>query len=215
MVVIHYTAMLSASAAIERLCDPQFEVSAHYVISEVGEITQLVNEDMRAWHAGAGRWGSVNDVNSHSIGIELANSGSLNGFPSFPAPQMDQLEYLLSDILKRWSIDPARVIGHSDMAPARKQDPGPKFDWQRFARLGLSIWPEHSASTDCNSNFERAAHEFGYRAPLDGNGWDDVLCAFRMRFRPGVSGPMDETDVGIIENLAAQWPCKTVSFPDT
>jgi N-acetylmuramoyl-L-alanine amidase len=215
MVVLHYTAMQSAQAAIDRLCDPQYEVSAHYVISEVGEITQLVNEDMRAWHAGAGHWGAVDDVNSHSIGIELANSGSLDAFPPFTAPQMDQLEQLLSGILKRWSIDPARVIGHSDMAPARKQDPGPKFDWQRFAQLSLSIWPEFSTSTDCYSKFESAAYEFGYRAPLDGNGWHDVLCAFRMRFRPGFSGPLDGTDVGLIENLAAQWPCKSVSFPDT
>ena len=130
LLVIHYTAMQSAEAAIARLCAPEAEVSAHYVISERGQITRLVPEEMRAWHAGAGRWGDVTDVNSHSIGIELANRGN----HPFPEPQMARLELLISEIMARWAIPPERVIGHSDMAPGRKGDPGARFDWARLAR---------------------------------------------------------------------------------
>jgi N-acetylmuramoyl-L-alanine amidase len=215
MVVLHHTAMVSAKAAIERLCDPEFEVSAHYVISETGAITQLVSEDMRAWHAGAGAWGDVLDVNSHSIGIELANSASLGGFPPFPAPQMDALEDLLAQILERWSIDPSRVIGHSDMAPARKADPGHKFDWQRLARKGLSVWPDQTHSSADPDAFLRAAVEFGYSVPKNGVDHTDLLNAFRLRFRPNVLGPLDTCDVGMMENLAAHWSCKTPTFQDT
>ncbi|MEH6360408.1 MAG: N-acetylmuramoyl-L-alanine amidase, partial [Amylibacter sp.] len=127
MVVVHYTAMETADAACARLCDEAAEVSAHYLISEQGDIVQLVDEDMRAWHAGAGAWGDVTDVNSHSIGIELANTGDT----PFAAAQMDALEGLLGGIQNRWKIPAARIIGHSDMAPGRKFDPGVRFDWQR------------------------------------------------------------------------------------
>jgi N-acetylmuramoyl-L-alanine amidase len=138
MVVLHYTAMKTAQAALDRLCDPKAEVSAHYLISETGQVWQLVPEHKRAWHAGAGQWGDVSDVNSRSIGIELANPGDC----PFPEPQMAALEVLLADVLARWGIPPKAVIGHSDMAPDRKQDPGHRFDWQRLARQGLSIWPQ-------------------------------------------------------------------------
>ncbi|MEP5672992.1 N-acetylmuramoyl-L-alanine amidase [Ascidiaceihabitans sp.] len=134
LVVVHYTAMASAEAAIERLCDPAAEVSAHYVIGRRGEITQLVDEEMRAWHAGAGEWHGQDDVNSRSIGIELDNGGT---YP-FAEPQMASLEWLLPRILDRWGIGPEGVIGHSDMAPGRKFDPGAHFDWARLARQGLA-----------------------------------------------------------------------------
>ncbi|MEO0344192.1 MAG: N-acetylmuramoyl-L-alanine amidase [Pseudomonadota bacterium] len=129
IIVIHYTAMQSAKAAIERLCDPVFEVSAHYVIARDGAITQLVNEDKRAWHAGTGEWGGITDVNSHSIGIELDN----DGVSPFSAPLMDALDWLLPQIVARWDITSANVIGHQDCAPGRKFDPGPKFDWARVS----------------------------------------------------------------------------------
>lgn len=130
IIVIHYTAMDSAEAAVERLCAPEFEVSAHYVIARDGKITQLVKEEDRAWHAGAGEWNGVTDVNSHSIGIELDNDGS----SPFSAPLMDALEALLLAIIQRWDIRPEKIIGHMDCAPGRKTDPGPRFDWARIKR---------------------------------------------------------------------------------
>ena len=130
LIVVHYTAMETATAALKRLCDPQFEVSAHYLISAQGEIHQLVAEDMRAWHAGAGQWGDITDVNSHSIGIELDNRGD----HPFAHPQIEALCALLPAIMTRWTIPFENIIGHSDSAPGRKIDPGPRFDWQRLKR---------------------------------------------------------------------------------
>ncbi len=209
MVVLHYTAMETADAACERLCDETTEVSAHYVISEQGDITQLVSEHMRAWHAGAGAWGDVTDVNSHSIGIELANAGSLNNMPPFPHPQMQALRLLLRSVLDRWHIPMERVIGHSDMAPDRKFDPGPKFDWHALALDELSIWPDRFVEVAASWElFRQEALIFGYRPPEDNKvGWEHVLSAFRMRFFPMKQGPLDGDDVVAIMRLAKRWPC--------
>ncbi|HBU15274.1 MAG TPA: hypothetical protein DEF16_11095 [Gemmobacter sp.] len=128
LIVLHYTAMPSCAEAQARLCDPQAEVSAHYLIAETGAVIPLVPEELRAWHAGAGAWGACQDVNSRSLGIELANPGDA----PFPEAQMAALEHLLADLRHRWEIPPERVIAHSDMAPHRKTDPGPHFAWQRL-----------------------------------------------------------------------------------
>lgn len=210
IVVLHYTGMASAEAALARLCDPAAEVSAHWLIAEDGRVWRLVDEAMRAWHAGAGAWGEVADVNSRSIGVELANPGPLEGFPPFPEPQMAALERLLAGLAARWGIPPARVIGHSDMAPGRKTDPGPKFDWRRLARAGLSVWPETGAAergagpeagaADWPA-FRAAAGRAGYRAP--GGDWEAALAAFRLRFRPWASGPLAAADVAAASALAA------------
>lgn len=194
MIVLHYTAMRSADAALARLCDPAAEVSAHYLICERGQIWQLVEESQRAWHAGAGQWGAVTDVNSRAIGIELANTGS----HPFSEPQMAALEQLMPGIMARWSILPERVIGHSDMAPERKFDPGPHFDWQRLARQGLSIRP---IAGDCETDFQESAAKFGYAAPQGA-----TLHAFRQRFRPWATGPVDSTDRALIADLAYRFP---------
>lgn len=200
MVVLHYTAMESCAAAAERLCDAECEVSAHYLISEQGEILQLVAEEKRAWHAGAGCWGYVTDVNSRSIGIELANSG----FAPFPDQQMAALESLLADILNRRDIAPERVIGHSDMSPGRKTDPGAWFNWQRLARNGLAVWPqEHDAACPDMTRFRECARAFGYQSIVSDAA---LLAAFRLRFRPGVSGPVDGTDMQMIQDLACRFP---------
>jgi len=130
LVVLHYTAMATAEAAVERLCDPAAEVSAHYLITRTGEVVPLVPEDLRAWHAGAGEWQGLRDINSRSIGIELDNDGAA----PFGSRQMDALEALLAGVMARWDIPPSGVIGHSDMAPDRKSDPGPRFDWLRLER---------------------------------------------------------------------------------
>lgn len=139
MVVIHYTDMESAAAARARLCDPAAEVSAHYLIDLDGTVEQLVAEDRRAWHAGVSEWDGETDINSRSIGIELQNRGpNGGGYHPFPAPQMAALEALLQGIMARWPVTPANVVGHDDVAPGRKIDPGPKFDWARLERRGLA-----------------------------------------------------------------------------
>ncbi len=200
MVVIHYTAMQSAEAAANTLCNPETEVSAHYLIAEDGEVMALVPEDQRAWHAGAGAWGHVTDVNSRSIGIELANTG----LAPFAAAQMDALVVLLHGILERWAIRPERVIGHSDMAPGRKIDPGVRFDWRRLALEGLAVWPEGGTAEEVDdAAFVALMRGFGYAATDDP---DLLLKTLRLRFRPGHEGPRDATDAAIIVALARRFP---------
>lgn len=138
MVVIHYTGMKTAEAARERLCDPAAEVSAHWLIHLDGRMEALVPEDRRAWHAGVSEWEGERDVNSRSIGIELVNPGHEHGYHPFPEPQMAALERLLAEIMARWPVSPRNVVGHEDVAPGRKIDPGDKFDWARLARRGLA-----------------------------------------------------------------------------
>ena len=210
MVVLHGTAMASAEAALERLCTPDFQVSAHYLIACTGETYCLVDEEFRAWHAGSGSWGGMPDVNSRSIGIELDNDG---GRP-FPEPQMVALEALLKEIMDRWSIPPDRIIAHSDMAPMRKRDPGPKFDWRRLALSHLSVWPEeelHAASAlsekqvgvlSQEAEFRIAALEFGY-PDLDS---EILLAAFRLRFRPHMEGRISKSDLVAMRGLAHRFP---------
>jgi N-acetylmuramoyl-L-alanine amidase len=189
LIVLHYTAMSGAQAALQRLCDPQAEVSAHYLISAQGDVHQMVEEDQRAWHAGAGQWGAITDVNSHSIGIELDNLGD----HPFAEPQMAALEWLLPRIMRRWDIAAAGVIGHSDMAPSRKSDPGPRFDWRRLAQQGLALWP--GAPQVAPESWDEAARGFGY--PDD----PKTHTAFRARFRPWATGPLDDQDLRILAAL--------------
>lgn len=212
MIVLHYTAMESAEAALDRLCDPTSEVSAHYVIEGGGAVWALVPEEARAWHAGAGAWGDVADVNSRSIGIELANRGPLDDLPPFPEPQMAALEALLDAIAGRWAIPPERVIGHSDMAPGRKTDPGPKFDWRRLALGGRAVFvdpPRASSGAADLAAFAVHAGAMGYHAPAAG-GWPVVLDAFRLRFRPGATGPISAADVALAAGIARRHPCAAV-----
>ncbi len=190
--------MASCAAARDRLCDPLAEVSAHWLIAEDGQTQALVSEDLRAWHAGAGSWHGLDDINSRSIGIELANPGD----QPFAEPQMAALEVLLGAIMARWQIPPEAVIAHSDMAPGRKIDPGPRFDWCRLARQGLSVWPGRAGAAPVSAEgFRTLAQAFGY-ADL---GLDLVLAAFRLRFRPWWSGPLDSTDMAMIADLAQRF----------
>lgn len=192
LIVIHYTAMPTCAEARARLCDPATEVSAHWLVAEDGAVEQLVDEAKRAWHAGAGGWGAITDVNSYSIGIELANTGNA----PFPEPQMAALERLLRGIMERWAIPPHRVIGHSDMAPERKCDPGPRFDWARLALGCLSVWPNPDG--DPSVDFTTSVCAIGYPDARP----EAVLTAFRLRFRPWATGPEDDVDRALAGDLA-------------
>lgn len=209
LVVLHYT-VLDCAAALERLCDPAAEVSAHYLIDEDGTLLTLVDEGARAWHAGAGQWRGEGDVNSRSIGIELANPGDR----PFAEPQMAALERLLRGVMARHGLSPAAVIAHSDMAPDRKGDPGPRFDWRRLALQGLSVWPAPSADSPPHpfspSRGEGGAADAmaGFLADLWAFGYPDaapetLLTAFRLRFRPWAKGPLDATDCALAAGLRA------------
>lgn len=196
LVVIHYTAMVGAEAALARLCDPEAEVSAHYLISKQGRLWQMVAENQRAWHAGAGEWRGQGDVNSHSIGIELDNSGD----HPFPEPQMTVLERLLTQIQSRWEIAPDGVIGHSDMAPGRKVDPGPRFDWGRLARRGLARQtPAPCSETARQGNVAAMMTAIGYSS---GASQDAKLQALRLRHAPMRSGPLCDADIALLQSLA-------------
>lgn len=142
MLVLHYTGMRTAEAAVARLCDPEAKVSAHYVVDEDGSILRLVPEERRAWHAGRGAWQGETDCNAASIGIEIVNPGHEFGYRDFPAAQIDAVISLVSDIRTRWTIPDARIIAHSDLAPDRKQDPGERFPWKRLAGVGHGLWFE-------------------------------------------------------------------------
>lgn len=198
MIVLHYTAIASAAGARDWLCNPEAEVSAHYLIDRDGAVDQLVDEADRAWHAGRGAWGEEADVNSRSIGIELVNTGA----EPFPAPQMASLEEVLRGAMGRWAIPPARVLGHSDTAVGRKIDPGPRFDWRRLERQGLAqaVAPGGAgAAVDLATLLHRA----GYRWPDTVAGRAAALTALRLRHRPWADGPEDATDRAIAAGLPA------------
>ncbi|AGI67132.1 putative N-acetylmuramoyl-L-alanine amidase amiD [Octadecabacter antarcticus 307] len=200
IVVLHYTAMSDWTAARNWLCNPDAEVSAHYIVSEQGDVVQLVPEDQRAWHAGAGSWGDVTDVNSRSIGIELSNTG----LAPFAAPLMDALEVLLPAIMDRWAIPASRVIAHSDLAPGRKIDPGARFDWARLVRSGLAVTAAATAVVTGDTDaFARDARAIGYTADVDAA---TLLAAFRLRHRQGQGGPLDGWDCALAADLAARFP---------
>ncbi len=206
LIVLHYTAMEGA-AALARLCDPAAEVSAHYLIGEDGRLFALVPEDRRAWHAGAGAWGPWDDVNSVSLGVEIANPGDA----PYAHRAMMTLASLLADLLARHRLPPSSVIGHSDCAPGRKSDPGPRFDWRGLARAGLSVWPEPEAEAEARApapapdpgRFRADLAAFGYTAPVTDAA---LLAAFRLRFRPGAAGPLDAADMALAVALARRWP---------
>ena len=140
MLLLHYTGMESAEGALHWLTIPESKVSCHYLVDEEGRVTQMVREEMRAWHAGRAHWAGEDDINSCSIGIEVHNPGHEFGYPDFPEAQMQAVEALCRDIVARHAIAPERVLAHSDVAPARKADPGEKFDWPRLARAGIGLW---------------------------------------------------------------------------
>ncbi|MEZ7814021.1 MAG: N-acetylmuramoyl-L-alanine amidase [Paracoccaceae bacterium] len=197
LIVLHYTAMADLQETLARICDPLTEVSAHYLISKTGLIYGLVDEAKRAWHAGQGQWAGRGDVNSRSIGIELENSGA----EPFAALQMQALADLLINLEMRLQIPPHGVIGHSDMSPQRKSDPGKHFDWRALALQGVSVWPALNLSPVPVSLFAPAARAFGYSEGTDAQ----VLTAFRLRFCPHVTGLLSSQDAALAHDLARRF----------
>jgi len=197
MLVLHYTGMRTAAEAIDRLCDPAAKVSAHYMIEEDGTTWRLVDESRRAWHSGVSYWQGTEHVNAASIGIELVNPGHEWGYRAFPDAQMASLEVLCRALLGKHPIPADRVVGHSDVAPLRKQDPGELFDWPRLARAGIGLWPTDPAppSTDI-AGAQAMLAAIGYLAPSSGALDPEVrqvLIAFQRRFRPRrIDGDLDE-----------------------
>ncbi len=192
MVVLHYTEMASAEAALARLTDPQAKLSAHYLISDAGEVIRLVDEDKRAWHAGASFWRGHRDINSASIGIELDHPGHALGYREFSERQFAALVPLLARILQDHDVPRANVVGHSDVAPARKIDPGELFPWDRLAEYKLClprpVRLEHGDPFDNDATFYLALERFGYDV-TDGH---KAVEAFQRRWRPHrIDGQID------------------------
>lgn len=199
LLLIHYTGTARAEESLERLCDPVERLSAHYLIDETGTVYALVAEDRRAWHAGVSWWAGESDINGCSIGIELANPGHEFGYRPFPEAQMAALEALAPDILARHAIPPRRVLGHSDVAPARKKDPGELFDWARLAARGIGLWPVAAATDKAAvaplapgdrggdvAALQRELIGFGYGLKADGRYGAETECvvaAFQRHFR--------------------------------
>jgi N-acetylmuramoyl-L-alanine amidase len=216
ILLLHYTGMQSATEALARLCDVTAKVSAHYGIDEDGTLYRLVPENIRAWHAGAASWAGAGDINARSIGIELVNPGHEFGYRAFPDAQMETLIELARDILARHPIPAHRVLGHSDVAPTRKEDPGELFDWARLAAAGVGLWPGETAPCDPPDAAEarRQLAEFGYGyldentdgSPDGGPDGDPaaVVRAFQRHFRPkSVTGEVDAETAGRLAALLA------------
>ena len=183
MLVLHYTGMETGDAALERMCDAEASVSAHYMVREDGDVVCLVDEEKRAWHAGVSQWQGDSDLNSRSVGIEIVNGGhdwlcSDGKLPAYPAVQIDAVIELSSAIIDRWSIPQTRIVGHSDIAPRRKADPGEHFPWARLSRAGVGLWP--LALGDRDGSLESALSSIGY----DTEDLDAATTAFQRRWRP-------------------------------
>jgi N-acetylmuramoyl-L-alanine amidase len=200
MLVLHYTGMRTLEAALKRLRDPRAAVSAHYLVARDGRVFRLVPENRRAWHAGVSFWAGERDVNSRSIGVELENPGHEFGYRAFPVKQIAALIWLARGVLRRHRIPKRRVLGHSDVAPRRKIDPGEKFPWRRLARAGIGFWPKTGRTPRANAkpdpaSVQRALAAFGYEIALTGRHDPQtrrVVAAFQRRFRPRrVDGKID------------------------
>lgn len=220
LLLLHYTGMASAEDALRRLCDPAAQVSSHYVVGEDGAVVQLVPEDRRAWHAGAGSWAGETDINSASIGVEIANAGHDGGLPPYPDGQIAAVIELCRGIVGDWGIRPERVLGHSDVAPSRKEDPGELFPWKRLHDAGIGLWVEPEPIADGaamlrpgDSGPDVAALQeglalYGYGVPASGIFDEEtrlVVSAFQRHFRPArVDGIVDASTLATLRALLAR-----------
>lgn len=201
MIVLHYTGMQSGAAAIDWLANPASKVSAHYVVDEDGQLVYMVREEQRAQHAGLSYWRGVTDCNSASIGIEIVNPGHEFGYRPFPEAQMDTVTRLVAELVRTYGIHPRNVVGHSDVAPARKEDPGELFDWEALAKLGLAIKRPSAKLVDpgwSDATFLSALERYGYGI-ADGKA---ATVAFQRRFRPtNIDGAIDGESRAILHSL--------------
>ena len=198
MLLLHYTGMIGAEAALSRLCEAAAKVSAHYMIDEDGAVYALVAEDRRAWHAGVSCWAGDEDINGCSIGIELANPGHEFGYREFPQAQVDALLGLCRELLQRHPIPPHRVLGHADVAPARKEDPGELFDWAALAAAGVGLWPARGQGNGLAA--AAALDRFGY--DIAGAGLSACAMAFQRHWRPDkIDGLMDDECLDLLAGL--------------
>ncbi|CAN7374841.1 N-acetylmuramoyl-L-alanine amidase [Rhizobium sp. LjRoot258] len=218
MILLHYTGMPTADGALEWLCRDESQVSSHYFVSEDGEVLQLVPEERRAWHAGKSYWRGETDINSLSIGIEIANAGHPGGLPEYPQEQIQALVELCRDCGQRWSIAPERVLGHSDVAPIRKVDPGEKFPWKDLHRAGVGHWVE-PAPIAGGRFFQRGDRGqpvealqsmlslYGYATEITGEFSDKTagdVEAFQRHFRPArIDGIADFSTIDTLHRLLA------------
>lgn len=174
LLVLHYTGMKNGAAALDRLCDPTAKVSAHYVVEEDGRVFRLVEEQQRAWHAGVSYWRGIEKVNAASIGVEIVNPGHEYGYRAFPEVQMKSVLALCQEIIARHSIRPRNVVGHSDVAPERKEDPGELFNWQWLAQHGVGAWPKKEYRVQ-SSEFDKSTRD-NLPPPLRGEGVSSQPC---------------------------------------
>jgi N-acetylmuramoyl-L-alanine amidase len=216
MILLHYTGMPEPEGALEWICTAASKVSAHYYVFEDGRIIQCVPEKLRAWHAGESFWANDTDINSCSIGIEIANSGHDHTYPDFPLTQMAAVTALCRSIIQRRQIPPERVLGHSDVAPGRKKDPGEKFPWHILYNSGVGYWvepvpiapgPDFTMGDrgDVIASFQALLAEYGYRVPVDGEfdqATRDAVAAFQRHFRPAkVDGVVDSSTLMTLQAL--------------
>jgi N-acetylmuramoyl-L-alanine amidase len=221
ILLLHYTDMDSAERACAWLCNPLSKVSCHYLVDVDGRITQMVDEQLRAWHAGQSVWKGERDINSVSIGIEIQNPGHDHGYPDFPPAQMAAVAALGRDIVARHAIPPEHVLAHSDVAPRRKRDPGEKFDWRRLhdeglgrwvqpARLGSGQFLQQGDSGDAVEALQAMLALYGYGVEINGDFDHDtkaVVTAFQRHFRPErVDGIADRSTVETLRRLVELQP---------
>ncbi len=221
ILLLHYTGMPTAGAALKWLCNPESKVSSHYFVDEDGMVTQLVAESLRGHHAGESSWEGTTDINSRSIGIEIVNPGHEHGYRDFPDEQIEAVVHLCFDIVARHNIKPTRVLAHSDVAPMRKQDPGEKFPWESLHEAGVGHWIAPVAIGDgallqpgdsgpAVLAMQAALKEYGYGIRVSGT-FDEltkaVVTAFQRHFRPGlVDGIADHSTLRTLERLLASRP---------
>jgi len=218
MLVFHYTGMETPEEAFARLRDPEAKVSAHYVVEENGDVTRMVDEGRRAWHAGDSSWLRETDINSCSIGIEMINPGHQFGYRAFPEPQMAAIEMLAARIVSRYAIAPQRVLGHSDVAPIRKSDPGELFDWQRLAAKGIGLWPDNIGTAEWTllklgdsgagvAKLQEDLFTFGYNIEVSGSYGAPttvIVSAFQRHFRQSqVDGVADRETRAVLAAVLA------------
>jgi N-acetylmuramoyl-L-alanine amidase len=201
ILVMHYTGMKTAEEALARLCDPEAKVSAHYTVDRDGCVYRHVPEERRARHAGVSYWAGVRDVNSRSIGLEIVNPGHEFGYIPFAEPQIEAVMELSSEILSRHAISASRVVGHSDVAPNRKQDPGELFPWAKLADFRIGLWPRNSLTGSAwdSSTFAEDLRRYGYGVPPDVE-WPlgDVVTAFQRHFRPSCINGIPDAECAAI-----------------